>query len=306
MTAFHDEKLITVIGGGGFVGRYVVEALLETRVRVRIAQRNPRQATKLCPLADMGYLHFVRCDVEDAASVERALHGSDAVINLAGSFDRMQQVQAEGAANIARAVEKLRIPTLVHQSAIGADANSPSLYGRSKAAGEEAVRRHCPQATIMRPSIIFGREDQFINRFAQMIRDLPIIPIVEGRAQFQPVYVQDVANAAVAALSPEHRGKIFELGGPRIFRMKQLMQWIAAKTGHEKFSINLPGSLIASLPFAPMSKDQVQMLRVPNIVSPNALTLHDLGIIATDLEDVANGWLVQYRQAGRFGVRKRA
>lgn len=301
-----ENQLVTVIGGGGFVGRYVVQHLLSLGARVRVAQRNPRKASFLRPLGELGHIQFVRADVADAASVARAVTGSVAVINLAGSFDDMQKIQADGARHVAEAVRDQAIPLLVHQSAIGADVNSPSLYGRTKGEGEAAVRAAVPQAVILRPSIIFGQEDQFVNRFAQMIRNMPIVPVVEPDAKFQPVFVGDVARAVVAALDPAHAGQTFELAGPRVISMRQLLEWIAAETGYRRKFITVPGNLVAALPFAPMSRDQLKMLQQDNVASADAQSLPDLGIIPTALETISPDWLVQYRQSGRFGVKTHA
>lgn len=299
-----DGRLITVIGGGGFVGRHVVQRLLALGARVRIAQRNPRKATYLRPLGGLGQTQFVRCDVRDGASVLRAVQGSNAVINLAGSFDDMQAVQADGAAHVAEAVRQHGIGTFLHLSAIGADPASPSAYGRSKGEGEAAVHAACPHAVILRPSIVFGQEDQFINRFAAMIRMSPIVPVIEGKARFQPVYVGDVADAIVAALSPDAAGQTYELGGPEVMSMAELLHWIADATGYDRKFVNVPGGLIAALPGAPISKDQLKMLKTDNVVADGASGLPALGIIPTALAAVADDWLVKYRHTGRFSVKR--
>ena len=294
-----DGQLITIFGGGGFVGRYVVQELLAQGARVRVAQRNPHQATYLRALANLGQIQFVRADVTDAASVARAVAGSDAVVNLTGSFDKMQAIHAEGAAHIAKAAADAGASALVHISAIGADPQSPSLYGRSKAEGEAAVRAAFPAATILRPSIIFGREDQFVNRFAKMVQ-WPITPVVGAEARFQPVYVADVAKAVIAALHPAHSAKIFELAGPQPFTMQALLRWLADYSDHDPLFINIAGGLISSLPFAPISKDQWKMLQVDNVPAAGSLGLRDLGLTPTALESVASDWLILYREKGRF------
>lgn len=298
-----EGQLITVIGGGGFVGRYVVERLLADGARVRIAQRNPRRAVFLRPLAELGHAQFVHVDVRDAASVQRATRGSDGVINLAGSFTDMEDVHHRGAAHVAQAVRDQAVPHFVHMSAIGADSQGSSAYARTKGDGEAAIWAATPDAVIVRPSTIFGREDQFINRFAQMIRALPVVPVIEAQAQLQPVYVGDVAEAIVAALDPTHAPATYELGGPQIFTMAELLRWIAEATGRTPRFINVSGSLIAAIPGTPLSKDQVAMLRAGNIVSPTALTLHKLGITPTSLQTLSDDWLVQYRQLGRFSLK---
>lgn len=298
-----DNQLITIFGGGGFVGRYVAEHLLALGARVRVAQRDPAQATFLRPLANLGYIQFVRADVRDPASTARALYASDAVINLTGSFDDMQAVHADGAAHIAQASAQAGVRAVVHLSAIGADAQSPSLYGRTKAAGEQAMTGSFPKTVILRPSIIFGREDQFVNRFAAMVQH-GLVPVVAGHARFQPVYVGDVAAAVVRALAPRHAGQTFELAGPKIFTMNSLLRWLAEYTDHHPYFMPISGRLVASLPFSPISHDQLKMLSVDNVAADGALGLADLGIIPTAIENVAADWLVQYRRNGRFSKGK--
>lgn len=302
-----DGQLITVLGGSGFLGRYVVQRLLSRGARVRIAEREPRRALFLKPLGGLGQTQFVAADVRDAASVARAVSGSDAVINLAGSFDDMQAVQADGAGHVAAAAKAAGARALVHVSAIGADRDSASAYGRSKGDGEAAVRVAFPAAAILRPSILFGREDAFINRFATMIRLSPVIPVIAPKAKFQPAYVGDVADAVVAALAPAAAGKVFELGGPQILTMAELQQWIADATGRKRLFVDIPDVAASALasglgwaPGAPITKDQWLMLQSDNVVAAGADGLAQLGITPTSLADVADGWLVQYRRHGRF------
>ncbi len=302
-----DGQLITVLGGGGFVGRYVVQRLLARGARVRIAQRAPRAATFLKPLGGLGQTQFVTADVRDPASIARAVQGSDAVINLVGAFDNMQAVQADGAGHVAAAAKAAGVRTLVHVSAIGADQGSASAYGRSKGDGEAAVRAAFPVAVILRPSIVFGREDQFINRFAAMIRMAPVIPVVAPHAKFQPVYVGDVADAVVAALGDTAAGQTFELGGPQVLTMGELQRWIADATGRAPLFVDVPdvvaGALASGLgwaPGAPITKDQWLMLQKDNVVVDGAPGLAALGVTPTSLAAVADDWLVQYRRHGRF------
>lgn len=302
-----DGQLITVLGGGGFLGRYVVQRLLARGARVRIAQREPRAATFLKPLGGLGQTQFVAVDVRDPASVARAVQGSDAVINLVGAFDNMQAVQADGAGHVAAAAKAAGVATLVHVSAIGADRESASAYGRSKGDGEAAVRGAFADAAILRPSIIFGREDQFINRFAAMIRMAPVVPVIAPNAKFQPVYVGDVADAVVAALSRDAAGKIFEVGGPQVLTMGELLRWIANATGRSPLFVDVPDFVASTLasgfgwaPGAPITKDQWLMLQHDNVVAGGSPGLADLGITPTSLASVADGWLVQYRRHGRF------
>ena len=301
-----DGQLITVLGGGGFVGRYVVQRLLARGARVRVAEREPRKAVFLKPLGGLGQTQFVAADVRNAASVARAVQGSDAVINLAGSFDDMQAVHAEGADNIAQAAKAADIATLVHISAIGADSEAASAYARSKGDGETAVHAAFPAAIILRPSIVFGREDKFINRFAAMIRLSPVLPVIAPQAKFQPVFVGDVADAVVAALDAP-TGATYELGGPQLFTMGELQRWIADATGRNRLFVDVPDAVAGALatgfgwaPGAPVTKDQWLMLQTDNVVAPNAAALRDLGIVPSALASIAEGWLVQYRRQGRF------
>ncbi|MEQ8311255.1 MAG: complex I NDUFA9 subunit family protein [Sphingopyxis sp.] len=302
-----DGQLITVMGGGGFLGRYVVQRLLARGARVRIAQREPRAATFLKPLGGLGQTQFVACDIRDAASVARAVQGSEAVINLVGAFDDVQAVQADGAGHVAAAAKAAGAGALVHVSAIGADSESASAYGRSKGDGEAAVRASFADAAILRPSILFGREDRFINRFAAMMRLSPVIPVIAPNAKFQPVYVGDVADAVVAALDSAATGKIYELGGPQIVSMGELLRWIADATGRSPLFVDVPGAIASALatgfgwaPGAPITKDQWLMLQRDNIAAEGVPGLGSLGITPTSLASVADGWLVQYRRHGRF------
>ena len=308
-----DGQLITVLGGGGFLGRYVVQRLLARGARVRVAQRAPRAATFLKPLGGLGQTQFVAADVRDPASIARAVQGSDAVINLVGAFDNMQAVQADGAGHVAAAASAAGARALVHVSAIGADRASPSAYGRSKCDGEAAVRDAFPAAAILRPSIVFGREDQFINRFAAMIRLSPVIPVIAPDSKFQPVYVGDVAEAVVTALGADAAGRTFELGGPQVLTMAALQRWIADAIGRSPLFVEVPDVAASALasgfgwaPGAPITKDQWLMLQSDNVVAANAAGLADLGVAPTSLAAVADDWLVQYRRHGRFAVRKPA
>ena len=304
-----NDKLITLIGGGGFLGRYIAQALLEQGTRVRIAQRDPKSALFLKPLGGLGQMQFVAADVRKPESIARAIQGSDGVVNLVailkGDF---QAFQVDGARHVAEAAAAAGIGALVHVSAIGADSASISAYGRSKGDGEAAVRAAFPGTTIVRPSIVFGREDQFVNRFAAMIASAPVMPVVRGVTKFQPVYVGDVAKAVVAALAAPEQcgGETYELGGPDILSMRALIDWIAAQTGQKPMIIDLPDGISAMiaalgfLPGAPITSDQWKMLQSDNVVAPGAAGLAAFGIAPTPMATVAPGWLVQYRRNGRF------
>ena len=302
------DKLVTLIGGGGFLGRYVAQELLARGARVRIAQRRPRDAWFLKPLGGLGQTQFVAADVTMPQTIANAVAGSDAVVNFAGTFDAGQfdAVHVEGAGNVASAAAAAGIGAMVHISAIGADPESPAAYGRSKADGEAAVRAAFPKATILRPSILFGREDQFVNRFAAMIAGKPVVPVIGAGAKFQPAWVVDAANAVVASLADPltHGGETYELGGPDVVTMAELFRWIAREIGCEPSFVELPdpiAGLIAMLPMTPITSDQWRMLQVDNVVAPGAQGFAALGIDPTPLAAVAPGWLVQYRRHGRFG-----
>jgi uncharacterized protein YbjT (DUF2867 family) len=304
------DRLVTLIGGGGFLGRYVAQALYREGARVRIAQRRPRDAWFLKTQGGLGQTQFAAVDVTRPDSLARALEGSDAVVNLAGTFGRrMETVHVEGARAVARAAAAAGVHALVHVSAIGADPQSESAYGRSKAAGEAAIREGFAGATILRPSTLFGREDAFVNRFAGMLASAPVVPVLRGATKFQPVYVADVAEAAVRALADPaaHAGKTYELGGPDTLSMLQLQRWIAGAVDSKAHLVELPdglGSLIASfgmLPGAPITRDQWQMLQRDNVAAPGSEGLEAFGIVPTPLAAVAPAWLVRYRKGGRFG-----
>ena len=297
-----NGKLVTVFGGGGFVGRYVVQALCAAGARVRVAVRDTRGAVIVKPLGNLGQVSLCACDITKPGTVANALAGADMAVNLVGSFDNLDAIQRVGAANVAQAAAKAGVSALVHMSAIGADADSAAEYGRSKAGGEAAVRAAFPHATILRPSIIFGREDAFINRFAGLIRMLPIVPVIGAETKFQPVFVGDVARAVVAALQGPG-GQTFELGGPQVFSMLQLNEWIAKATGHNKLFVPVPDAaakLLSFIPGGPISGDQLKMLASDNVVS-GADGLAALGITATPLDAVAHDWMTLYRKHGRFG-----
>jgi len=306
------SRLVTLFGGGGFLGRYVAQELLRAGARVRVAERDPSDAWYLKPLGELGQTQFVAASVTSPATVAHAVRGADAVVNLVGvlkgDFDAIHR---KGAANVAAAAKAAGVGALVHISAIGADPQSASGYGRSKGEGEAAVREAFPAATIVRPSIIFGQEDAFLNRFAAML-GFPVVPVLRGGVQFQPVWVADVAKAiAAAALDPAaHGGKTYELGGPEAITMAGLHSWLAKATGRKPNFVHLPdalGALVATLggalPGAPITRDQWLMLQKDNIVTPGTKGFEAFGITPTPMEAVAPAWLVQYRPHGRFAAR---
>jgi uncharacterized protein YbjT (DUF2867 family) len=304
------DRLVTLIGGGGFLGRYVAQELYRTGARVRIAQKRPRDAWFLKPLGGLGQTQFIAADVTQPDTIARAVEGSDLVVNLAGTFgSAMQKVHVDGARAVAEAARQSGVEALVHLSALGADSQSPAAYGRSKAQGEQAMREAFPEATILRPAVVFGREDHFVNRFAAMIATAPVVPVLRAEARFQPVYVTDVAAAAAKALADpaRHGGHTYELGGPDVLTMRALYRWIADAIGRDARFVELPdaiGGLVAmfgALPGAPITNDQWRMLQRDNIVSAGAEGLRQFGITPTPLATVAPQWLVRFRRHGRFG-----
>jgi uncharacterized protein YbjT (DUF2867 family) len=305
-----DGKLITVFGGGGFIGRYTAQALLAQGARLRIAQRHPARANIIKPLGNLGQVQLIAADIRKPDTVKRAVEGADMVINLVGSFDNMNAVQNVGAANIAAAATAAGCSVLVHISAIGGAVDSDAEYGRSKGNGEAAVRKAFPGATILRPSIVFGREDAFVNRFAAMIRMMPVVPVIGSSIRFQPVFVGDVAQAIakIAANASNYAGKTFDLGGPEILTMRGLNERIAALIGRDRLFIDVPDFAAWGLatglgwaPGAPINRDQMRMLAHDNVVDAKQDGLQALGIAPTPLELVAEDWLDIYRKHGRFG-----
>ena len=301
---------VTALGGDGFIGRYVVQALLRDGAMVTVASRNPKRGWLLKTQANLGQIAYAMADVTKPETLARAVAGADSVINLVGSFANMDAVQSGGAASVARAASEAGVKSLVHMSAIGADQASPSRYGRSKGDGEAAVCTAFPGATIMRPSLVFGREDALVNRFAALIRMLPAVPVFSGGTKFQLVFVGDVARAVVAALSdPAARGATYELGGPETLTMLALNQRIAAASGRAgKLFVEMPdmaGAAMAKLtgwlPGAPITRDQWLMLQSDNVVADGASGVEALGIVPASLSAVAERWLVLYRRHGRFG-----
>ncbi|MEG3164480.1 complex I NDUFA9 subunit family protein [Sphingomonas sp. PB2P19] len=307
-----NDKLVTLIGGGGFLGRYVAQALLKAGARVRIAQRDPRQAFFLKPQGGVGQTQFVAVDVTKPETIAHAVQGADAVVNLVGVLaGNFQGVHVAGAAAVARAAAAAGVESLIQVSAIGADSASASAYGRSKGDGEAAVREAFPLATILRPSIVFGQEDAFLNRFAAMIAKFPVVPVLRAPAKFQPIFAADVAEAIAAAIrSPEaFAGQTYELGGPDVITMGGLVRWLAKTIGRDPSIVEIPdalGALIArggALPGAPITWDQWQMLQTDNVVAPGAQGLAAFGVTPTPLDAVAPEWLVRFCKAGRFGRR---
>jgi NADH dehydrogenase len=307
-----SEALVTVFGGGGFIGRYVCEFLMKNGARVRVAQRNPRQAHIIQPLGQVGQIGYVKADLTKPASVAHALNGATAVVNLCGAFGRtMESLHVDGARNVAEAARTAKCAALVHISAIGADPDAASDYGRTKGEGEKAVKAAFKSATIIRPSLVFGPEDQLTNRFAEMA-SLPLMPVLAGKRLFQPVYVRDLAQAiASAALDPEtHGGKTYEIGGPQAMSMTELNKAILELSGQDTDIVEMPdvfGSLLSRfgwLPGAPLSRDQWLMLQRDNVPANGAPGLEAFGIKPTPLAAVGYEWLGRFHKGGKFAGRR--
>ena len=303
-----NEQLVTVFGGAGFIGRYVCELLFRSGVRVRVATRDPRTDYFLQPLAQVGQFGFEKADITSPASVRNAVKSATAVINLCGVFGRrMHEVHVEGARNLAEAAREAGAGALVHISAIGADPEAESNYGRSKGEGEREARAAFPGATIIRPSLVFGPEDELTNRFAAMAR-LPFLPVIAARRNFQPVYVRDLAKAIVlAAIEPaRYSGNTYEIGGPQVMSMIELHHAILELTGQDPEIVHTPDAIagliakLGFLPGAPLTRDQWLMLQRDNVPAKGAPGLEVFGIAPTPLAAVAYEWLGRFRNGGRF------
>jgi NADH dehydrogenase len=304
------RKVATVFGGSGFIGRYVVQRLAQQDYVVRVAVRDPSGARFLQTQGRVGQIVPLAAPVTDAAAVARAVEGAEVVVNLVGIlFERrpgdFHRLQGEVPGAVAAAAKAAGAVSFVQVSAIGADAASPSLYARSKAEGEAGVRAAFPEATILRPSVVFGPEDEFFNRFAGMAM-LPVMPVVAGGTRFQPVYVGDVADAVAAAIAdPAARGKTFELGGPRVMTMRDVLRFILEATGRRRPMVDMPmglmrfqAGLLQRLPKPPVTQDQLLLLARDNVVGEGVPTLADLGIAPKSVETVVPGYLKRFRQGG--------
>lgn len=316
-------KLVTIIGGSGFVGRYTARRMAKEGWRVRVATRRPNEALFVKPYGAVGQVEPVFCNIRDDASVRAVLTGADAVVNCVGSFDfrgknTVDAVQAEGAGRVARIAVDMGVATLVHVSAIGADPQAGSNYLRTKGEGEAAILAAFPTAVILRPSVIFGSEDGFFNRFAAMARLTLVLPVVGGKTEFQPVYVDDVARAAVQGVLGQAVG-IYELGGPDRDTFKGLMHRMLEVIQRRRLIVNLPfwlGSVLATVfdglhaltlglvPNPVISRDQVRSLRVPMVVGDGARGFADLGIQPTALGAVLPEYLWRYRPSGQYAAIK--
>ncbi len=318
------SKLVTIIGGSGFVGRYIARRMAKEGWRVRVAVRRPNEALFVRPYGVVGQVEPVACNIRDDASVRAVLRGADAVVNCVGVLNSVgantfDAVQAEGAGRVARIAAELGVQRLVQISAIGADAQSDSAYARSKAEGEAAVQAAFPTAVILRPSIIFGTEDQFFNRFAGMTRMGPVLPVVGGNTRFQPVYVDDVAQAAVNAVTGDVAPGVYELGGPEVDTFRGLMGRMLKVIQRRRAVVNMPFVLASVMGFGfdmvqavtlgliqnkMITRDQVKNLKRDNVVSPGAKGFADLGITPTAMEAVLPEYLWRYRPSGQYAAIK--
>lgn len=318
------SKLVTIFGGSGFVGRYIARRMAKQGWRVRVAVRRPNEALFVRPYGTPGQVEPVLCNIRDDASVRAVMQGADAVVNCVGILNRsgkntFDAVQAEGSARVAQIAADLGVARLVQISAIGADANSNSDYARTKALGEAAVQKAFPNAVILRPSVVFGDEDGFFNRFAGMARFGPILPVVGAETRFQPVYVDDVAQAAVLGATGQAAPGIYELGGPEIATFRTLMQRMLVVIQRRRLILNIPffiarimagafdlvqfltGGLIEN---GMVTRDQVRNLARDNVVADGARGFADLGIQPTSIGSVLPEYLWRYRASGQYAAIK--
>ncbi len=303
-----DGKLVALVGGTGFFGRHLAQELLDRGARLRIVSRHPEKAFKVKPLAGLGQVQMVAVDVTKPHTLEVALTGVDAVVNLVGAFaGNLDAVQGRGAGQIAAIARARGATSFVHISAIGADAASPVGYARTKAEGETAVLAAWPEAVVLRPSVLFGVDDNFLNLFAGFTA-LPILPVFAPTALLQPLDVDDAARAVgnVLANPVPHAGLIYELGGPEALSVMDLNRRIARATQRSPIIVPLPeglASLIAAMPLTPISRDQLALLRQGNVASDSLPGIRALGVNPRPLDLFLNRWLVTFRKHGRFGAK---
>ena len=307
-----SAPIVTIIGGSGFVGRYIAQAMARMGWRVRVACRRPHEAGFVRTYGVVGQVEPVQCNVRDEDSMRRVIAGADAVVFSVGILfesgkNRFDAVQAEGPALAARLAAETGASRFVLISAIGADPESPSVYGRTKATGEAGALEPMPEAAILRPSIVFGTEDQFFNRFAGMARFSPVIPIIGGSTRFQPVWVQDVAEAAAMAVAGKVGGGIHELGGPNIYTFRELVALTLATIRRKRLILDLPfwigriqGRVLGLLPNPPITLDQVRLLARDNVVAEGAEGFAVFGIEPEPPEGIIEGYLVRYRPEGQY------
>lgn len=317
-------KLVTIYGGSGFVGRYIAQKMAQEGWRVRVAVRRPNEAMQVKPYGVVGQVEPVFCNIRDDESVRSAMLGANAVVNCVGILDengpnKFAAIQHEGAKRVAQIASEQKVQQLVHLSSIGADANSESKYSKSKALGEAAVLKEFPSAIILRPSVIFGPEDRFFNKFAKMSGLGPVLPIVAGQSKMQPVYVDDVAKAAALGARGLAKGGVYELGGPGVYTLNELMEIMLGVIKRKRLILNLPtfiGSIIATMMDAVqavsiglvrnsvLTRDQLKNLQYDNVVSSDAKGFADLGLEPVSLLSVLPDYLWPYRPSGQFSAIK--
>ncbi len=305
-----EDKLVVLIGGSGFLGTYLAQELLERGARLRIADRNPEKAWNLRPLAQLGQLQFARCNVTDRRSVETALQGADAAVYLVGSFSGdLRALQARGAGWAAEAAANNGAASFAYVSALGADPESESAYAATKGEGEGLVRAAFPQANLVRPSVLFGEDDAFVNMFAGLIGKLPILPVFGPQAKLQPLWVDDAAEAIANALGDpaRHGGKTYEIAGPEALSMLELHERIARAQGRKRHFVPMPdvlSALFAAMPLTPMNRDQWRLLKQGSVPLGKLPGLKQLGVSAKPLGLFLDRWMTRYRKHGRFGAKR--
>lgn len=312
-----DRRIATVFGASGFLGRHLVQRLAAAGYVVRAAERDTDKALFLKPMGDVGQVVPWPADITRPDTVAAAVKGADVVVNLVGILYEsgratFKTVHEEGAATVAKAAAEAGVSSLIHVSALGASADSPAKYARSKAAGEAAVKAAFKKATILRPSVVFGPEDDFFNRFATLAGLSPVLPVIGSGdgPKFQPVYVGDVANAVMASIdNSKAEGQVFELGGPSVYSFREIMKLVLAQTGRKRCLVRLPfwmaemqGAILGLLPVPPLTTDQVQLLKSDNVVGEKAKGFKQLGITPTAAENILPTYLMRFRSNAWQGV----
>lgn len=307
-------RLVTVFGGSGFLGRSVVKRLTEAGDRVRVAVRNPNSALYLKTMGSVGQVQIMQANVRHKESVAVAVSGADAVINLVGVLhesgsQNFVDLHTTGAETVATAAAAAGVPHLIHVSALGAREDSDSTYATSKAAGEQAVKAAFPKATILRPSVVFGPDDQFLNRFAELARKAPALPLFGGgTTKFQPVYVADVAEAIITVIEkPKFAGDVYDLGGPRSYSFREILEFVCKETGRDRALVSIPwaiariqAAILGLLPNPLLTTDQVRLLQKNNLPATGSKGLAELGLTPTPMEVIAPSYLARYRPLGEF------
>jgi NADH dehydrogenase len=305
-----EDKLVVLVGGSGFLGTHVAEELLRRGARLRVVDRHPEKAWHLRPLAQLGQLQFARCNVGNRRALEAAMQGADAAVYLVGSFKGdLTALQARGAGWAAAAAAANGAGAFVYVSALGADPDSESSYAASKGEGERLVHAAFPGATVVRPAVLFGEDDKFLNLFARYIRDFPVVPVFGPAAQLQPLWVDDAGEAIANALADPaaHGGKTYEIAGPEPLSVLELNRRIASAQGRNRHFITVPDALaavFAALPLTPMNREQWAMLKRGSVPAGGSAGLKALGVTPKPLGLFLDRWMVRYRKYGRFGDKR--